>query len=94
MTAYFLIGNAEITPFYRLAAWTFNQTSPKALFITPGYYFFQDMICLAMGIVGGSIVILLSQRRERASLLFLVATVVVIAVLATLAIGFHWRTTS
>ena len=87
MLACLLLANLESPSFYRLTVWIFNETSPKTLFTMPGYFCVHRTILLALAAVGGSIGILFSRWRKRTSFLFLLATLVVIALFA--AVGFH-----
>jgi hypothetical protein len=87
MIAWCLLGMIESPSFYRLTVWIFKETSPKALFAMPAYYCVHRTLLLAMAAVGGSVGVLFSHWHKGKSVLFLLATLCVIAVFA--ALGFH-----
>ena len=84
MTACMLLANLEAPAFYRLSVLIFNESTPKRLFITPGYHLLHYGILLTFAAVGGSIGVLFSRWRKRTAFLFLLATLVVIAAFCTL----------
>jgi hypothetical protein len=65
----------EPAAFYRLAAWMFNETPPVTI---------NTLFILTLAAVGGSIGVLFSRWRKRTAFLLLLATLVVIAVVAAL----------
>jgi hypothetical protein len=101
MIACLLLASLESPAFYHVTVWIFNETSPKRLFITPGYDCVQFAILLALAAIGGCIGVRFSRWRKETSFLFLLAILLVIAVFAALgrvfdapgslwdALGFH-----
>jgi len=74
-----LCGGFETPAFYRLSVVVFRETSPKALFATPGYRVLQDAILLAFFALGGSVGVLFSRWHKIKAILFLLATLLAIA---------------
>jgi hypothetical protein len=87
MIACLLLAMVEAPSFYRLTVWIFNETSPKALFARPAYHCVHRTLLLALTAIGGSIGVVFSQWRKRTAILFLLATLLVVAAFA--ALGFH-----
>ena len=87
MVMFVLLAMLETPAFYRLTVWVFNETSPKALFAMPAYYWVHRAILLVLAATGGLIGVLFSQWRKRTSLLFLLGTLLVVGVVAS--VGFH-----
>jgi len=87
MLAWIFLTTLESPSFYRLTVLIFNETSPKALFVKPGYYCVHRTILLVLAAIGGSVGIAYSRWAYLKCLLFLFGTLVVIAVFA--AWGFH-----
>jgi hypothetical protein len=79
MIAWMLLASLESPAFYQLTVWIFNETSPKKLFITPGYDHVQLAVLLVLAAVGGSIGVRYSRWRKSTSILFLLAMLLVIA---------------
>src|SRR6187401_2987959 len=63
MLAWIVLASLETPSYHRLAAWIFEETSPKVLFATPGYYCIHRTILLVLCTVGGSIGIAFSGWR-------------------------------
>jgi len=82
MIALCLLAKHEPPVFYRLTAWTINETPPVKMIEPRSVHFTLFMLTLAA--VGGSIGVLFSQWRRRTAILFLLAILVVIAVFAAL----------
>jgi hypothetical protein len=74
-----LLAALESPAFYRLTVLIFNETSPKLLFVTPGYDYVQLAILLALAAAGGSVGTLFSRWRKRTCYLFLLAALSIIA---------------
>ena len=79
-----LLANIERTSFYRLSAYILKETCPKKLFAMPAYYWIQRSVLLSLAAIGGSIGIIFSQWPKEKSFLFLMATILVIAVFSVL----------
>jgi hypothetical protein len=82
MIALCLLSEHEPTVFYRLTAWMFDETPPVKRIEPRTVHFTLFMLTLAA--IGGSIGVLFSRWRKRTAFLFLLATLVVIAVFAAL----------
>jgi len=87
MAVWWLLAMLESPSFYRLTVWIFKETSPKRLFVMPAYYCVHRTLLLLMAGVGGSIGIVFSRWGYAKCVLFLSATLTVIATVA--ALGFH-----
>ncbi len=87
MVIFVLLAMLESPAFYRLTVLVFNETSPKALFAMPGYYCVHRAVLFILAGTGGLVGVFYSRWRKRTSLLFLLATLVVITVFAFS--GFH-----
>ncbi|MCE9528750.1 MAG: hypothetical protein K8R36_22110 [Planctomycetales bacterium] len=83
MLAWIVLASLESPSFYRLAVWIFDETSPKGLFDTPGYYWIHRTILLILCAVGGSIGIAFSGWRWKKGIIFLSVVLLAIAVVAT-----------
>jgi hypothetical protein len=79
----------ESPPFFYVTSRIFNETSPKLLFIKPGYNCVLSMILLVLAGAGGSVGILFSEWSKRKSFLFLLAILLVIAIFDTLGSNFN-----
>lgn len=82
MIALCLLAKHEPAAFYRFTAWMFNEIPPRKLIEPRSVHFALFMLTLAA--IGGSIGVLFSRWPKRRSFLFLMATLVVIAVFAAL----------
>jgi hypothetical protein len=82
MLAWIVLASLESPSFYLLAVWIFDETSPKELFATPGYYWVHRTILLFLCTVGGSIGIAFSGWRWKKGIVFLSFVLLVIAVFA------------
>jgi hypothetical protein len=78
MIALWLLSTHEPPFFYQLTARVFNEAPPVKIIEPRSVHFTLFMLTLAA--IGGSIGILFSQRRKRTAILFLLATLAVIAV--------------
>jgi hypothetical protein len=84
MIGWILLASVESPSFYRLSVLVFNETSPKALFATPGYYCIHRTLLLALCAIGGGLGIALSSMRKRTAILFLFGILAVVTVFATI----------
>ena len=87
MVAWFVFAMLESPSFYRLTVWIFKETSPKVLFAMPAYYCVHRTLLLIMSGIGGFVGIAFSKWAHAKCMFFLMGTLIVIAVFATL--GFH-----
>jgi hypothetical protein len=81
-----LLASLESPAFYGLTVIIFGETSPKQLFVTPGYDFFQRSLLPVFAAVGGAIGVLFSRWRRTIAVLFLLGTLLVIAGFAYLGV--------
>lgn len=84
IVAWILLASLESPSFYRISVWIFDETSPKLLFVTPGYYCIHRTILLALCIAGGGIGIAYSSMRKRYAILFLCGVVAIVAIFASI----------
>jgi hypothetical protein len=87
MVAWCVLAMLESPSFYRLTVWIFNETSPKRLFAMPAYYWVHRVLLLALAGIGGAVGIAFSDWTYARRIVFLLGTLIVIALFATL--GFH-----
>jgi hypothetical protein len=88
MIACLVLASLERPAFYRLTILIFKETSPKQLFIAPGYDYVWRAVLLALAAVGGSVGVRFSQWRRTTSFLFLFAVLLVIAGFEALGLAF------
>ena len=84
MVAWILLASLESPSFYRISVWIFDETSPKLLFATPGYYCIHRTILLTLCLVGGSIGIAFSSMRTRNAILFLCGVIAIVGTFAAI----------
>lgn len=84
MLAWIVLASLESPSFYRLAVLILDETSPKALFAMPGYYWIHRIVLLALCAAGGFTGIALSRRRWSDGILLLSGVLLVIALVATI----------
>lgn len=82
MLMWIVLASLESPSFYRLAVWIFDETSPKELFATPGYYWIHRTILLFLCTAGGSVGIAFSGWRWKKGIMFLSVILLAIAVVA------------
>ena len=82
MLTWFVVGSLESPAFYQLSVWIFDETNPKVLYATPGYYCIHRTILLVLCAVGGSIGIAFSRWRWTKAAAFLSGVLLVIALFA------------
>ena len=87
MVTWMVLAMLESPSFYRLTVLVFGETSPKALFAKPAYYCVHRTLLLILAAIGGLVGMRFSRWARKTSLLFLLATLLVVGAFAT--IGFH-----
>ncbi|MCA9108006.1 MAG: hypothetical protein KDA83_21540 [Planctomycetales bacterium] len=84
LSSWVLLASIETPSLYWLSILIFGETSPKALFATPGYYCIHRTALLVMCAIGGGIGVGVSSMRKRTAVLFLFGVLAVVAVFAAI----------
>ena len=82
--SWFVLASLESPSFYGLGVLFFGQTSPKTLFITPGYYCIHRTLLIATCAIGGGVGVALSSMRLRTAVPFLLSILAVVSIFAAL----------
>jgi len=77
--ACFVVAQFESPPFYSVTSRALGETSPKAMFIHPGYPWVMTAILICFAGAGGAIGIRYSKWRLMNSVIFLSAVLLAIA---------------